>query len=140
VPARLMPQLADTTELLAYAKTLPGLFTSVLVPNTKGAERAVAEGADLMIVPLSASREHSLANLRKAPEEVIAEVANIVRLRDASGSKALIEGGVGTAFGCTIQCEVKQSEVLRCLQGLLDADSVVADALPSKNRQPHDLR
>ena len=40
VPARLLPQLADTAELVAYAKTLPGLVVSVLVPNLKGAERA----------------------------------------------------------------------------------------------------
>src|SRR5213083_1327532 len=45
VPAKFMPQLADTAEVLAYAKTLPGLFASVLVPNLKGAERAVAEEA-----------------------------------------------------------------------------------------------
>jgi hydroxymethylglutaryl-CoA lyase len=120
VPARLLPQLADTAELLAFAKTLPGLFASVLVPNMKGAERAISEGADLMIVPLSASHEHSLANLRKTPDEVIAEVAKIVAARDAAGSSTLIEGGVGTAFGCTIQGEVKESEVLRCLQVLLD--------------------
>ncbi|MEO8022359.1 hydroxymethylglutaryl-CoA lyase [Polaromonas sp.] len=121
VPARLLPQLADTADLLAFAKTLPGLFVSVLVPNMKGAERAIAEGADLMIVPLSASHEHSLANLRKTPDEVISEVARIVAARDAARSSALVEGGVGTAFGCTIQGEVKESEVLRCLQGLLDA-------------------
>src|SRR6185436_3585510 len=41
--------------------------------------------------------------------------------RDAAGAKTLIEGGIGTAFGCTIQGEVKTSEVLRCLQALLDA-------------------
>jgi hydroxymethylglutaryl-CoA lyase len=40
VPARLLPQLADTAELVAYAKTLPDLCVSVLVPNLKGAERA----------------------------------------------------------------------------------------------------
>ena len=39
VPPRLLPQLADTAELLDYAKTLPGLFASVLVPNLKGADR-----------------------------------------------------------------------------------------------------
>ena len=41
VPARLLPQLADTAELVAFAKTLPGLCVSVLVPNLKGAERAI---------------------------------------------------------------------------------------------------
>ena len=41
MPPRLLPQLADTAELVAFAKTLPGLFASVLVPNLKGAERAL---------------------------------------------------------------------------------------------------
>ena len=121
VPARLLPQLADTAELVAYAKTLPGLVVSVLVPNLKGAERAIETRADLLLVPLSASHEHSLANLRKTPDEVVAEVARIRAARDAAGSKTLIEGGIGTAFGCTIQGRVEQSEVLRCMQALLDA-------------------
>ena len=121
VPARLLPQLADTAELIAYAKTLPDLIVSVLVPNLKGAERAIDTKADLLLVPLSASRAHSLANLRKTPDEVVAEVARIRAARDAAGSKTLIEGGIGTAFGCTIQGEVKASEVLRLMQALLDA-------------------
>jgi hydroxymethylglutaryl-CoA lyase len=121
VPPKLMPQLADTGEVLAYAKTIPGLFASVLMPNIKGAERALEGDADLMLLPLSASYEHSLANLRKTPDEVVAELRRIRAARDASGKKTLIEGGVGTAFGCTIQGEVKPSEVLRLLQGLLDA-------------------
>jgi hydroxymethylglutaryl-CoA lyase len=121
VPARLLPQLADTAEVLAYAKTLPGLIVSVLVPNLKGAERAIETSADLLLVPLSASRAHSLANLRKTPDEVVAEVARIRAVRDAAGSKLLIEGGVGTAFGCTLQGHVAQAEVLRLMQALLDA-------------------
>ena len=121
VPARLLPQLADTAELLAVAKTLPGLRASVLVPNLKGAERALEGGADLMIVPLSASHTHSLANLRKTPDEVVAEVGRIRAARDASGSRTLIEGGIGTAFGCTLQGEVPVSETLRLMQALLDA-------------------
>ncbi|KWT72703.1 MULTISPECIES: hydroxymethylglutaryl-CoA lyase [unclassified Variovorax] len=121
VPARLLPQLADTAELVNFAKTLPGLFVSVLVPNLRGAESAIASGADLMIVPLSASRAHSLANLRKTPDEVVAEVARVRAARDAAGARTLIEGGVGTAFGCTLQGEVDPGEVLRLMQALLDA-------------------
>jgi hydroxymethylglutaryl-CoA lyase len=121
VPAHLLPQLADTGELVAYAKTLPGLFVSVLVPNLKGAQRAIDANADLLLVPLSASHAHSLANLRKTPDEVVAEVAKIRAARDAAGSKTLIEGGVGTAFGCTLQGRVEASEVLRLMQALLDA-------------------
>lgn len=121
VPARLLPQMADTAEVLAYAKTLPGLAASVLVPNLKGAERALDGDADLMILPLSASHAHSLANLRKTPDEVVAELARIRAARDASGRKTLIEGGVGTAFGCTLQGAVEPAEVLRLMQALLDA-------------------
>lgn len=121
VPARLLPQLADTGELVAFAKTLPKLFVSVLVPNLRGAESAIAAQADLMIVPLSASHAHSLANLRKAPDDVVAEVARIRAARDASGRRTLIEGGVGTAFGCTLQGRVDKREVLRLMQALLDA-------------------
>jgi hydroxymethylglutaryl-CoA lyase len=121
VPAHLLPQLADTAALVAFAKTLPGLVVSVLVPNLKGAERAIAAEADLLLVPLSASHAHSLANLRKTPGEVIAEFGRIRAARDAAGAKTLLEGGIGTAFGCTIQGEVAPAEVLRCMQGLLDA-------------------
>lgn len=121
VPAKLLPQLADTAELVAFGKTLPGLLVSVLVPNLKGAEKAIESGADLLLVPLSASHAHSLANLRKTPDEVVAEVGRIRAARDAAGSKTLIEGGIGTAFGCTLQGRVEPSEVLRCMQALLDA-------------------
>jgi hydroxymethylglutaryl-CoA lyase len=121
VPAKFLPQLADTDVLVAYARTLPGLCTSVLVPNLKGAERALQVGADLMVMPLSASHAHSLANLRKTPDEVVAEVGRIRAARDASGARTLIEGGVGTAFGCSIQGAVDEAEVLRLMQALLDA-------------------
>jgi len=120
VPARLLPQLADTADLVAFAKTLPGLVTSVLVPNLKGAERAIECGADLMLLPLSASHAHSLANLRKTPDEVVQEIGRIRAARDAAGSRCLIEVGVSTAFGCTIQGRVEPSEVLRLLQAVLD--------------------
>lgn len=125
VPARLLPQLADTAELVTVAQSLPGLRVSTLVPNLKGAERALELGVDSLVVPLSASHAHSLANLRKTPDEVVAEVARIRAARDSSGAKTRIEGGVGTAFGCTLQGHVAPDEVLRLLQALLDAGADV---------------
>ncbi len=121
VPARLMPQLADTAELLEFAKTLPGLKASVLVPNLKGAERALEGGAYSMLVPLSSSHAHSLANLRKTPDDVVSEIARIRAARDAAGSRTLIEVGISTAFGCTIQGKVQTAEVVRLVQAVLDA-------------------
>ena len=121
VPARLLPQLADTDQLVEFAKTLPGLCVSVLVPNLKGAERAIDSGADAMLLPLSASHAHSLANLRKTPDDVVAEIARIRDMRDAKASKCLIEVGISTAFGCTLQGKVESAEVLRLLRAVLDA-------------------
>ena len=119
VPPKLLPQLADTAELVAFAKTLPGLVVSVLVPNLKGAERAMDSGADWMLLPLSASHAHSLANLRKTPDEVVAEIAAMVEARRVRGSAIRIEVGMSTALGCTIQGEVAVDEVLRLLKAVL---------------------
>jgi hydroxymethylglutaryl-CoA lyase len=121
VPAKLMPQLADTAELVAYARTLPGLLPSVLVPNLKGAARAIESGVHAMLLPLSASHAHSLANLRQTPDEVVAEIRRIVEMRDVKGADCLVEVGLSTAFGCTIQGRVEPAEVLRLLRAALDA-------------------
>jgi hydroxymethylglutaryl-CoA lyase len=121
VPARLLPQLADTEALVAYARTLPQLCVSVLVPNLKGAERALACGAHVMLLPLSASHAHSLANLRRTPDEVVAEIGRIRAARDAAASSCIIEVGISTAFGCTLQGRVEPAEVLRLVAAALDA-------------------
>jgi hydroxymethylglutaryl-CoA lyase len=119
VPPKLLPQLADTAELVSFAKTLPGLVVSVLVPNLKGAERAMDIGADWMLLPLSASHAHSLANLRKAPDDVVAVIGAIVEARRARGANIRIEVGMSTAFGCTLQGQVAVDEVLRLLQAVV---------------------
>lgn len=119
VPPHLLPQLADTAELVAFAKTLPGLCVSVLVPNVKGAERAMDSGADWMLLPLSASHAHSLANLRKTPDQVVDEIAAMVAARQARGSHIRIEVGMSTALGCTLQGRVDVEEVLRLVQAVL---------------------
>ncbi|MBL0089246.1 MAG: hydroxymethylglutaryl-CoA lyase, partial [Ideonella sp.] len=93
----------------------------VLVPNLSGARRALDSGAQAMLLPLSASHAHSLANLRKTPDAVVAEIAAIRAARDAAGSSCLIEVGLSTAFGCTIQGRVEPAEVLRLMQAALDA-------------------
>jgi hydroxymethylglutaryl-CoA lyase len=121
VPPKLMPQLADTAELVAHALTLPGLTASVLVPNLKGAERAIDSGVHAMLLPLSASHAHSLANLRKTPDEAVDEIARMRDLRDARGSRCVIEVGLSTAFGCTIQGRVEPDEVLRLVERALAA-------------------
>lgn len=121
VPPRLLPQMADSAEIVAYARTLPGLTVTALVPNVAGARRAIAAGADHILLPISASRLHSRANVRKEPEAMIEELRAIVAERDASGARMTVEGGIGTAFGCGIQGHVDPAEVLSLLRAALDA-------------------
>ena len=113
--------MADTAAVVQAALDLPGLTVSVLVPNLKGAQAAMASGAHALLVPLSASQAHSLANLRKTPEAVVEVIARIRDLRDAMGARCQIEVGVSTAFGCTLQGAVPEEDVLRLLEAAVHA-------------------
>ena len=75
VPPSLLPQLADTAAVVKHAKTIPGLTVAVLVPNLRGAEAAIAAGADKITLPVSASETHSLRNVRRNHAQIIAEAA-----------------------------------------------------------------
>jgi len=70
VPPKLLPQMADAAEIVAYAKTIPNLDVIALVPNFKGAENAIKAGADKIGLPLSCSETHSQANLKKTHDQV----------------------------------------------------------------------
>jgi hydroxymethylglutaryl-CoA lyase len=121
VPARLLPQMADAAEVVAYACSLPGWTVMALVPNRKGAEAALRAGAHKLTLPVSASEAHSLANVRKKPLEMVEEVRAVLALRDEIAPKAKIEAGISTAFGCTLQGEVKEDEVVRLAAALAEA-------------------
>jgi hydroxymethylglutaryl-CoA lyase len=113
VPAALLPQLADTAELVRHALTLPDLTVMALVPNRRGAEAALAAGVHKLTIPVSASEAHSLANVRKTRADMLDTVRDIVALRNAIAPGVKIEAGISTAFGCTIQGLVPEDEVIR---------------------------
>lgn len=113
VPARLLPQMADAAEVVRHALTHPGLTVMALVPNLRGAQAALAAGVHKLTLPVSASRAHSLANVRKTPEDMVEEVRAIARLRDDIAPGVKLEAGISTAFGCTLQGEVAEDDVIR---------------------------
>ena len=119
VPPKLIPAMADTAEIVSFALTLPNLKVVALAPNVKGFERAVASGAHKVTFPVSASRAHSLANVRMTPEQMVDEVRKCVQLRGKNGPE--IEAGVSTAFGCTMQGEVPEDDVVRLAVMLVEA-------------------
>lgn len=115
VPPSLLPQMADTAELVAFARTIPGLAVAVLVPNLKGAERAVAAGAEKISMPFSMSETHGLKNVRKDHAAVIQDIRAIAALVAAQpeGERPHFEVGLATAFGCTIEGPVSEDAVTR---------------------------
>ena len=113
VPAKLLPQMADAAEVVAFARTLPNLTVMALVPNVRGAEAALAAGAHKLTIPLSASEAHSRANVRKTREEMLDEVRRIVELKNERAPHVHVEANISTAFGCTIQGEVAEDDVIR---------------------------
>ena len=112
VPAHLMPQLADAAQVVAYAIQKPNLSVVSLVPNLRGAQAAIAAGTHKITIPTSTSAAHSLANVRKTREQMVAEVRNIVAYRNEVAPHVAIEAGVSVAFGCTLQGVVPDEDVL----------------------------
>jgi hydroxymethylglutaryl-CoA lyase len=112
VPSHLMPQMADTSEIVCYSKSLNKGTVLALVPNLKGAELAIASGVHKLTIPVSASKAHSLVNVKKTREEMILEVKKIIDYKNLHSASVHIEVGISTAFGCTLQGVVDESDVI----------------------------
>ena len=123
VPASVIPQLADTAELVKYALTIPNLTVAVLVPNARGAQNALAAGAHKLSIPLSVSETHSLKNLKRSHEQVLNEVKLIRSQIDAlpADKRPKFEAGLSTAFGCTIEGIVPEDKVVEMAVRLKEA-------------------
>ena len=123
VPAKVLPQLADTAELVTHGRGIEGLAVAVLVPNLRGAQNALAVGPHKMTVPLSVSETHSLKNLKRTHEQVLEEVRAI---RDAidglpTADRPKLEGSLSTAFGCTLEGSVPEAKVMEMAEKLMAA-------------------
>lgn len=123
VPAKILPQLADTAEIVAHAKTIEGLAVAVLVPNLRGAEVAVSAAADKITIPLSVSETHSLKNVRRTHVQMLQEVRNIRALIDTlpGDQRPKFEGGLSTCFGCTLEGVVPEERVVEMAVALMEA-------------------
>jgi hydroxymethylglutaryl-CoA lyase len=115
VPPKVIPQMIDAEEVVRHALTIPGLHVAVLAPNFRGVERAVASGAHKITLPISVSRRHSLANVRRTTEQAIDDARRACELRDSlpAGRRPKIEAGLSTVFGCTIEGRVSEEQVVR---------------------------
>ena len=125
VPPKLFPQLADTAEIVRFAKTLPDLTVLALIPNLRGAKAALEARVDAVTYPLSASETHSIKNLRQTHDQVIENVKSIRALFDEqpNENRPKFETAVSTAFGCSIEGVVPEDKVLELGERLAEAGS-----------------
>jgi hydroxymethylglutaryl-CoA lyase len=126
VPPRLLPQMADTAELVRFGREIEGLTVAVLVPNLKGAELAIAAGAEKMSIPFSMSETHSLKNVRKDHAAMLEEIRAIAALvaEQPHETRPHFEVGLATAFGCTIEGPVDEDNVVRLAEAAIEAGAM----------------
>ena len=121
VPPRLLPQLADTAEIVRYATGLEGLCVAALAPNLRGLRDAIANGAHKVTLPFSMSETHSLKNLNRTHAQVIEEIgACVAYLRELPAeARPQFEVSLSTAFGCTLEGAVSEHRVLSIAEQLV---------------------
>lgn len=112
-----IPGLADAEAVMRSIERVPGVEYAVLVPNIRGAERALGCVVDELNLVMSVSETHNLANLRMTPGQSLAQFAEIVRL--ATGH-AQVNASLSTAFGCPFEGDLSDDTVLLLVARLVD--------------------
>ena len=118
VSPKAVPNLRDAAEVMAGIERNPGVTYVALVPNARGAERALAAKVDEIVLVVSASETHNRANVRRTVAESFArfrEVIDVLR-----GGQTGVTGAIATAFGCPFEGAVPESQVLDCVARYVD--------------------
>ena len=105
-----IPMLRDAEEVMGRIRRVAGIEYTVLVPNLRGAERALESRADELNLVMSTSETHNLANLRMPRDKSFAGLEEVIRV---VGGRTPVNVSLSTAFGCPMEGEVPQEEVLR---------------------------
>ncbi|PRY72965.1 hydroxymethylglutaryl-CoA lyase [Halomonas ventosae] len=118
VSPRAVPALADAAELVSAVRGIPDVHLSALVPNLRGAERALEAGVDSVVLFVSASATHNAKNVNCRIEDSLAAFAQVARRLEGSGIE--IRGAIATAFGCPFEGEVDVRAVGRIARHFAD--------------------
>lgn len=110
VSPKAIPALRDGDEVFRGIRRVPGVTYVALIPNAKGAERALAARADELNLVMSASQTHNRANMRMSCENSLAGFGDIVGL--VQGARVSLNGTVATAFGCPFEGRIDENRVL----------------------------
>ena len=125
VSPKWVPQMADGAEVMAGIERRPGTIYSVLTPNMKGFEAALAGGADEVLVFGAASEAFSQKNINCSIAESIARFEPVARAARDAGVR--LRGAISCAFGCPFEGEVSVAAVVDVAQRLLDLGCIEVD-------------
>ena len=110
VSPKAIPALRDAEIVLREIRRVPGVIYSALVPNVRGAERAIESKADELNIVMSASETHNLSNLRMTREQSAAALRDVVALARDAGVR--VNYSLSVAFGCPMEGDVPEATVL----------------------------
>jgi hydroxymethylglutaryl-CoA lyase len=119
VSPRAIPPMVGADEVMARITRVPGVVYSALVPNPKGAERAVAAGAGEIELVVSASETHNQKNVKRSVADSLVAAHDVVAIAHGGGVAA--EAIVSTAFGCPYEGDIAPERVAQVAGHLLDA-------------------
>ena len=114
VSPRVVPAMAGTDLVFGLIRRNPEVTYSALVPNRRGAEVALAAGADRLQVVVAASESYNRRNVNRSVDETLAEIAEVVRLAGA----VPVEATISTAWGCPYEGEVQPGRVVALAERL----------------------
>lgn len=109
-----IPALRDAERVMHEIRRQPGVEYTVLVPNVRGAERALSCGIDEANLVMSMSETHNRSNLRMTREQSFAQLEQVIAA--ISGSAVAINISLSTSFGCPMEGDVSEDEVLRWIE------------------------
>jgi hydroxymethylglutaryl-CoA lyase len=108
--AKAIPMLRDAEEVMGRIQRIPGVETTVLVPNVRGAERALESRADELNLVMSVSETHNLANLRMPREKSFAALREVIAM---AAGRVPVNVSLSACFGCPMEGAVPADEVFR---------------------------
>src|SRR5919201_3777908 len=117
VHPKVVPQLRDAEEVMAKIRRRPGTRYAALVPNDKGAVRAVDAGVDAIHTVVSASESHNLANVNMTIDESLAKLEAVMKIAERAGVP--VASGISTSFGCPFEGEVPLAQLDRVVGRLV---------------------
>ncbi|MBD8893588.1 hydroxymethylglutaryl-CoA lyase [Roseibium litorale] len=128
LPPTRFPQFADVRQMVEAVAALEGGHSAALALNERGAEEAVQTAVGEIVCVVSATEEHSQANMRRSRAEAVGLVRRVAEMRDAVAPGKIVNAGLAMSFGCSISGAVAPEEVLRLAEDCLAAGADIVGA------------